>query len=302
MFLDVPCGYVKLPTGEVALDPDEQARATVQLIFDKFDELGSCWRLYHYLVRNKIRLGMRVHRGPRRGQLDWRLPSRARWPDAPSPDLRGGLFLRPPPRRSQADGRGGRQAQDARGADVGVDGARTGPPAGLYHVGTLPGQPAAAAAEPLAARLARGAPRRHGAADGPAGLRDLWPAHVRQLSEQVDRPITGACGGRTKDRRVADSKAAAVDDLVAQQVLRALEPAALELSLKAIEDVQQERERLHRHWKQRLERATYEAERGRTAIPGGRAREPSRGPQPGAAVGGGAATAARSCRKNMTAF
>jgi hypothetical protein len=52
-----------------------------------------------------------------------------------------------------------------------------------------------------------------------------------------------------------------VDDLVAQQVLRALEPATLELSLKAIQDVHQERERIHRHWKQRLERATYEAER-----------------------------------------
>ena len=52
-----------------------------------------------------------------------------------------------------------------------------------------------------------------------------------------------------------------VDDLVAQQVLRALEPATLELSLKAIEDVHRERERIHRHWRQRLERATYEAER-----------------------------------------
>jgi DNA invertase Pin-like site-specific DNA recombinase len=72
---DVPCGYVKLPTGEVARDPDEQAQATVQMVFDKFDELGSCRRLHRYLVRNKIRLGMRVHRGPRRGRLEWRPPS-----------------------------------------------------------------------------------------------------------------------------------------------------------------------------------------------------------------------------------
>ncbi len=42
LFLDVPCGYVKLPTGEVARDPDEQVQSTVQLIFDKVDELGSC--------------------------------------------------------------------------------------------------------------------------------------------------------------------------------------------------------------------------------------------------------------------
>ena len=55
-------------------------------------------------------------------------------------------------------------------------------------------------------------------------------------------------------------KAAAVDDLVAQQVLRALEPAALELSCRAMEDVQRDRARLDKHWKQRLERARYEAE------------------------------------------
>jgi hypothetical protein len=55
--------------------------------------------------------------------------------------------------------------------------------------------------------------------------------------------------------------AAAVDDLVGQQVLRALEPAALELSLQALQQVHQERERLHRHWQQRLERAAQEARR-----------------------------------------
>jgi exonuclease VII large subunit len=55
--------------------------------------------------------------------------------------------------------------------------------------------------------------------------------------------------------------AAALDDLVAQQVLQALAPAALELSLQAVQQVQQERKRLHRHWQQRLERAAYDAKR-----------------------------------------
>ena len=54
---------------------------------------------------------------------------------------------------------------------------------------------------------------------------------------------------------------AAIDDLVTKQVLRALEPAALELSLKAIENVQRERQRLNRHWEQRLERASYDVQR-----------------------------------------
>jgi hypothetical protein len=51
-----------------------------------------------------------------------------------------------------------------------------------------------------------------------------------------------------------------IRDLVTQQVLRALEPAALELSCRALEDVRRERARLDKHWKQRLQRARYEAE------------------------------------------
>src|SRR5262249_10823291 len=38
-------------------------------------------------------------------------------------------------------------------------------------------------------------------------------------------------------------------------------PAALELSLQAADRVEQERDRLHRHWRQRRDRAAYEAAR-----------------------------------------
>jgi hypothetical protein len=53
----------------------------------------------------------------------------------------------------------------------------------------------------------------------------------------------------------------ALDELVAGQVLRALEPAALELSLRAVADAERERARLARQWEQRLERARHDAER-----------------------------------------
>jgi hypothetical protein len=55
--------------------------------------------------------------------------------------------------------------------------------------------------------------------------------------------------------------AAVLDGLVAREVLRALEPAALELSLRAIENVEHERKRLHDHWRQTLERAEHAAAR-----------------------------------------
>jgi hypothetical protein len=52
-----------------------------------------------------------------------------------------------------------------------------------------------------------------------------------------------------------------LDRFVSQQVLWALEPAALELSLAATERLQQERDELERLWQQRLERAGYAVER-----------------------------------------
>ncbi len=52
-----------------------------------------------------------------------------------------------------------------------------------------------------------------------------------------------------------------LDTFVSQQVLAALEPAALELSLTATERVEQERAELDRIWQQRRERAAYEVER-----------------------------------------
>ena len=94
--------------------------------------------------------------------------------------------------------------------------------------------------------------------------------------------VCGKCGHRMTTRYKADKRpsyycgeywrlaldepcghiaAATLDDLVAREVLRALEPAALDLSLRAIENVEQERKRLHDQWRQTLERARQEVER-----------------------------------------
>jgi hypothetical protein len=52
-----------------------------------------------------------------------------------------------------------------------------------------------------------------------------------------------------------------LDTWVTQQVLAALQPAALALSLQAAEEVEHQREVLYEQWHQRLERATYEVQR-----------------------------------------
>lgn len=53
----------------------------------------------------------------------------------------------------------------------------------------------------------------------------------------------------------------AIDAFVSGWVLRALEPAALTLSLEATARLEQERQEFDQLWRQRLERATYESER-----------------------------------------
>jgi hypothetical protein len=55
--------------------------------------------------------------------------------------------------------------------------------------------------------------------------------------------------------------AAPLDDLVSRQILHVLTPATVELSLQAVEQTKQERRRMTKLRRQRLERAQYEADR-----------------------------------------
>src|SRR5262245_63925531 len=46
LFHRVPTGYVKLSTEHVEMDPDEQVREVIRLIFDKYDEIGTAWGVF----------------------------------------------------------------------------------------------------------------------------------------------------------------------------------------------------------------------------------------------------------------
>jgi DNA invertase Pin-like site-specific DNA recombinase len=72
----VPTGYVRSPSGEVIFDPDEEVQQVVDLIFKKFEELGTLNAMLRYLVANGIRLGVRVREGEAKGELEWRRPNR----------------------------------------------------------------------------------------------------------------------------------------------------------------------------------------------------------------------------------
>ena len=72
----LPTGFVRRPSAEVALDPDEQVQAVVRLVFDLFERLGTVNAVLCFLADNHIQLGVRLREGPERGELQWRRPSR----------------------------------------------------------------------------------------------------------------------------------------------------------------------------------------------------------------------------------
>src|SRR5579871_2467830 len=55
-----PIGYIKLPTGGFALDPDEQVQAVVRLLFDEFDRQDTLHGLLRYLVHHHSQIPVRL--------------------------------------------------------------------------------------------------------------------------------------------------------------------------------------------------------------------------------------------------
>ena len=57
-------GYLRRPSGEVVMDPDEQAQGTIRLVFDLFQRFRTVGRVLRYLVEHDIRMPVRTPGGP----------------------------------------------------------------------------------------------------------------------------------------------------------------------------------------------------------------------------------------------
>jgi DNA invertase Pin-like site-specific DNA recombinase len=263
LFRNVPVGYLKLSTGEVVQEPDEQARDMVRLVFDKFAELGSAYAVFRYFLANRLQLGFRPQSAARIGELAWRRPT----PNGILGMLRhpiyAGVYAYPIHRRGARNPVTGR-----------TEGGKWFLPPEEIPVLLRDRLPAYISWEQYLANRERlrqnralhdtqGAPKRGAAllqglvVCGKCGhrLATHYPARQRPhyyCKEYCRSDLPQCCGRIT---------AATLDDLVVREVLRALEPAALELSLRAIENVEQERQRLHDQWRQKRERVQHEVGR-----------------------------------------
>jgi DNA invertase Pin-like site-specific DNA recombinase len=264
LFNHASVGYVREPGRGMALDPDEQAQQVVRLVFDQFDRQGSLHGLLRYLVHHGVRLPVRPHYGPNRGKLEWHRPNRETLQNMLHHPLYAGYYRhghRPiDPRRKLPGRRGtGRTINKPEDCLVLLEGRC---PAYITPERFWANQ------ERLAANRARtealGAVRQ-----GPSllgGILRCGRCGRRMMVAYSGRAsrLRYSCGRAMVDYAEPLCQGLAgrvLDELVSTQVLAALEPAALELSLAAADDIEQERARLHRNWQQQVERARYEAER-----------------------------------------
>jgi DNA invertase Pin-like site-specific DNA recombinase len=273
LFQNVPVGYIKCSSSRVVIDPHEQVRDTVRLIFDKYDELGSAGEVFRYLLRNKVLLGIRPFHGSNRGQLEWRRPTFGTVVQVLRHPIYAGVYTygRQPPKHP-GPGAASREHIEAKSRE----------PMTGWKVVKRDHLPAYITWERYVANQER--LRQHRClpdTQGPARPGNTLLAglvicgqcgcrlHVNYRSRERARYDCVRHRREGTERTCWGIQAAALDDLVRHQVLRALEPAALELSCRAIEDLRRDRARLDKHWKQRLERArheTWDAERRYRAV------------------------------------
>jgi DNA invertase Pin-like site-specific DNA recombinase len=265
LFTCVPIGYVRTPEGGIALDPDEQVRSVVTLVFQKYAELGSLTKTHAFFVAHGIRLGLRVYKGPGKGQLAWQRPRRSTLYEMLRHPFYAGAYAYgrcplDPTRRATGKRAGRRNAPLEEWACL----LRDKVPAYITWDQYQENRRRMAAND-----RGRGAKATTGRA--PTLLNGIVRCGRcgRPMLAHNARPTANpryACAHEFAEYggpRCQSVTAAYPDRLIAALVLRAVEAAALDLSLRAAERVEQDRERLHAHWRQRLERAEYEAARAR---------------------------------------
>ena len=260
----VPMGYVRRPSGEVVFDPDEQAQATIRLVFDLFERLRTVGKVMRYLVEHDVRMPVRVGGGAGKGELEWRRVNRPSLHDLFGNPIYAGAYVygtRPTDRRRQKPGRRGTGRRVARAENAAV-----------FLPDRLPAYISWEQFERNRAQLqsnmaARGGPARSGSALL-SGVLICGRCGLRMSAQYNNNGHTGryACTYMKSsygEPFCQSLKAAPLDALMAELVLRALQPAALEASLALAEDLEAERAALDRHWQQRLERAGYQVDRAR---------------------------------------
>jgi DNA invertase Pin-like site-specific DNA recombinase len=262
----LPIGYLRRADGAAIVDPDEAVQHVVRLVFDAFARLGTLNAMLRYLVDHHIRLPVRVRCGIEKGQLQWRRPSRATLQLMLHNPIYAGYY---------AYGR--RKIEPSRKVPGRPSTGRVVRGLDECWVAIPDRMPAYISVAQYEANLARLNANRNTAAT-PGAARDgaaLLGGLLRCGRCNGQRMVVGYHDGRHGYTCVTEKvnygaasccqhiSGGALDAYVTDQVLAAIAPAAIEVSLRAAEQVEAERAELDTLWRHRVERAEQAADRAR---------------------------------------
>ena len=264
VYMRAPIGYVKLPSGKFGIDPDEQVQSIVRMIFAEFDRRGSTRSVLRFLQQSNIQLPIRLHAGPDKGSIEWRTPSPAVINRVLRHELYAGMY------------RFGQRQTDPRRRRAGrPDTGRVVVTPDKYHA-LIPNHcPGYISEEQYRRNQERIRHNRFGKAskgsvrNGASLLAGIL--HCAKCGRQMTVAYSSGVmryyctTGRVDFRKppCQSLSGKTLDELVADRLLKALEPASLDISIMAASDLEAEQRRVDDNWKQRLERSRFEVERAR---------------------------------------
>jgi DNA invertase Pin-like site-specific DNA recombinase len=261
--MNLPLGYAKRPSGEVIKDPDQQAQAVISLVFELFEKFATINGVLKYLVKHKIQMPYRENTGLQKGELVWRRPNAATLSNLFRNPTYAGAFVygkRPTDPRKKKPGRPSTGRTVVKPSEWAVviqdkipgyitweqfekNQRQITSNNKIYGMGT------AREGTSLLSGLIT---------CGHCGLRMMTAYTDNGNRPRYDCSRMAIDYGEPKCQSLSGKR---LDDLVIKQVLAALQPGTLEVSLKVAEDVEQERKNLLTNWNHQLERARYQVER-----------------------------------------
>lgn len=265
----VPTGYLRRASGEVVLDPDEEVRDVVRLIFDTFDRIGTTHGVLKDLARNGVQLGVRLRTGPDIGQLVWRRPHRGMLADILRNPIYAGTYAygrrRTDPRR-QLPGRPATGKTPLLAPEEWQVCLPDKMPAYItweqYVRNQLRLNTNRTASAATTSRAGNGSALLPGLVVCAACNYRMVVQYSRSRNgETYARYVCSHANVTYGEPTCTGLSARRLDELVSAMALAALAPAALEVSLRVARELERERARVDSLWQKKLQRARYEAER-----------------------------------------
>lgn len=250
LVMKLPRGYVRNTQDEVIFDPDQGVQASVRGVFEIFAQCGSVAATLRQLAREGEKLPQRVDHGIHRGQLVWRRPNRATLHNMLTNPTYAGAYAWG---RKRSKGSSQLPVEERWRHLI-----RDQHPAYISWSEFLDNQRKISANQ-WPVRSCSGALLAGLLKCGVCG----WKMRVTYSSDG-DSAQQYVCLGEQLDyggERCQSFGAVTIDRQVSELLLSTLSPAALEISLQAVSEVEADRARQHQQWQNKRQRAQQEADR-----------------------------------------